>query len=458
MSDSDLKIYDELLVLHRALVNLSPKNDKELGLARAESSWRKAKASNSQEEEALLWATLRLVDLESRPAEQSDSDCIEYICIDEQRFLILPLDDKDIRGVKHGLNIITTGGHWATVSYSVPTHGAYAIANLSTRNPKIDLGESAIIGLDKDGSMAGFVFPNKKREFSSAQTHGALSAFSGNGVIRGWVSISSSHNAPFAVSISIDGRPVAVVMATERVNENENRRLFSFSLPAEYLDGQLHKLDVVHALSDRQLSGCPIRFMKSGEFIVTFSNEMSSDKYFSVDSLVINNRPLHEQSDVIEASRIRQVKKIINSPSWILTAPLRLISSRLMGKSLPTYSSAKVTFENAQFLYDALKSTQSWRVSKPLRWATSLIAPQNFDKGFDPIGVFGPRLRYQILGPDGPTDVKFAKRSELTERSFSRGHDKIEAKPARDLSDYQLKLFSPNGSELVCVCLNELVA
>ena len=69
----------------------------------------------------------------------------------------------------------------------------------------------------------------------------------------------------------------------------------------------------------------------------------------------------------IKPPQLRQVVSILNSTSWRITKPLRLLS-QLMGKPAADFSKINsLNDETLNHIAAALRRSNSWRITAPLR-------------------------------------------------------------------------------------------
>ena len=450
MTDSEDNLYVRLQAVHRRLVNTGENalgddtRDDERCLWRA--------VGTRRESEDISWSSFQPSEFATIDSECADSRA-EYFFVDGNQFLFLPLSRDDVRGVDHSMNMISEGAEWAGFSYFAPEKGAFAFVDLAKRNREIEIAPGMTFSLDKDGSIRERVHIQQGRCFKAGSLRGALAGVTIDGVIQGWATILTDRTCPVPLTISVDGVIVANALATDQYDSSASIKQFTFNLPQSALDGRIHKLEIMFSGSGEPLGGCPAYICGLNREILVISDVHIDGSTFSADAMVVDGVESHEQCETISRARVRQTQKILTSSSWVLTAPVRYLSARAKGRRLAPISPEHVTVENAQLIHDALLSTQSWRLSAPIRMVEQAIGRGELDGKSDPQRVFGPRLRYAVSGPSGSSSTLIADNCRISERSFSRGYDRITAQIGRDIEKYDLKLMRPSGEEIATVSL-----
>lgn len=450
------ELYVDFLNAHEKLQRQYQSQERLEDISKKRLLWRDT-GVNTNSQSSFQWSDL------DELAHREESTLIpprffDFFAVDNHPYLILRMENDDIRGVGHELNVVVQGAEWESIGYETPVIGQMCLIDLGAASKLSLFEQKCSISLDRDGSMSPRIYVDPAKYYSSASLLGELSAVSRGGVLRGWATITSDRDNAVPLTALIDGVYEAHFYAREPYGGAAHLKQFSFHLPSPILDGNVHIVSLFHAGVKKPLGGASSVLILATPSAVLVMSAVSFDGgRFSINVASTGEVPLAEQSASIDSLRTLSVRQMLRSPSWILSAPLRFFMSRLRGVSLAPATPASVTVDRRQALSLQLASTKSWRLTKPLRKVMELFSKPKSVR-LDKISASGQELRFRLVKNGSVVCEADAIYTPNVDNAFALGAGFFSHGIEGDLSAYSLIVLSEENVPIAELSLARLRA
>lgn len=373
---------------------------------------------------------------------------MQFFAVDEHPFMALRIEANDNRGGRQDANFIVQGSAWSEIDFDIPNYGSACLIDLAPLKALPAFGKRASVQIDRDGSIVGHFSIDPGAYYSPDSLCGGLTGVTTSGVIRGWASVVTDRSRDLLLTAVFDNSETAHFYAREQYGAHAHLKRFSYQIPTVYLDGKLHRLDLRVSGSGVRLEGTPIFFVANPFAIIVLSSVRFEGGRFSASIVETTDVGLEAQSAAVDAARIADTRRLLASPSWIVTAPLRAATTMMRGAQRASLLASNVTLDNRLHLRDLIVNTQSWRVTASLRAVLSRLAGfsgSRFRSASE--GVFGPPVGCAVKRGDAITFRGRAAGATMASDTFSAGFSGFIAPLPSDLGSSVLELTSPcNGA------------
>lgn len=449
------KLFARLLSAHRLLVTQCANEEAAIEKSRRRRNWR-GFGGEFGLASRFNW-TAPVAD--ERPASDSlnPPEWGEFFSVDQRPFLMLRTENRDIRDVTHRMNIVVQDAAYASLKYHTPLYGQMSFVDLSDAKSSSLFVKDNFIRLDRDGSIGERISIDSKRYYSSSSLRGSLTAVSRNVVLRGWALNTANPECDVPLTAVIDGKYKAHFFARDAYRELGNLKQYNFQAPDVVLDGKLHCISLFHAGCDKPIEGAaPVFVQANNSTTLVISAPELKDGQLSLNVVNTTRATLDAQAALIDHLRVSGVREMLQSTSWIATAPIRVLSSKIKNVTYTPIALSAVRVENCVRLHDYVVSSNSWRSSRFLRKIQHAFFGEKDASNERENALFGLPLCFQLKKNDETVARKNAMPTKNTAHFFSNSICKFSHNIEGDINEFTLAVFDSDANQIAEISLGRL--